>query len=142
MLHAFCFTPFCFLLFALRFTLFTFHQRLEIRKCDQLTNFQTYRRTWVGARDTCVSKKSTQNVYFPRPWETDPYICYIYGTFWHKFQIWNNIKSWCVRTSMHAMILLYKTLHYGEVVMENGNWFLGPFWAKVSLSLSKSLSFA
>ena len=32
--------------------LFTFHQRLEIPKCDQLT----YRRTWVGARDTCVSK--------------------------------------------------------------------------------------
>ena len=26
--------------------------------------------------------------------------------------------------------------------MENGNWFSRPFWVKVSLSLSKSLSFA
>ena len=34
------------------------------------------------------------------------------------------------------------SLHYGEVVMENGNWFTRSFWAKVSLSLSKSLSFA
>ena len=33
-------------------------------------------------------------------------------------------------------------LHYAEVVMENGTWFLRPFWAKASLSLSKSLSFA
>ena len=29
------------------------NQRLEIRKCDQRTNGLT----WVGARDTCVSKK-------------------------------------------------------------------------------------
>ena len=35
-------------------------QRLEIRKCDQLTNLPTNQPTnqltWVGARDTCVSK--------------------------------------------------------------------------------------
>ena len=32
-------------------------QRLEIRKCDLLTYQPTYQLTWVGARDTCVSKK-------------------------------------------------------------------------------------
>ena len=35
-------------------------QRLEIQKCDQLTNLPTNQPTnqltWVGARDTCVSK--------------------------------------------------------------------------------------
>ena len=31
-------------------------QRLEIRKCDQPTNLRTNQLTWVGARDTCVSK--------------------------------------------------------------------------------------
>ena len=39
------------------FSLFTFHQRLEIRKCDGLTHLLTYQLTWVGARDTCLSKK-------------------------------------------------------------------------------------
>ena len=34
-------------------------QRLEIRKCDQLTNGPTDGLTWVGARDTCVSKKGS-----------------------------------------------------------------------------------
>ena len=32
-------------------------QRLEIRKCDLLTDQPTDGLTWVGARDTCVSKK-------------------------------------------------------------------------------------
>ena len=32
-------------------------QRLEIRKCDGPTNGLTNLLTWVGARDTCVSKK-------------------------------------------------------------------------------------
>ena len=32
------------------------NQRLEIRKCDQPTNLRTNQLTWVGARDTCVSK--------------------------------------------------------------------------------------
>ena len=32
-------------------------QRLEIRKCDGRTDQQTNQLTWVGARDTCVSKK-------------------------------------------------------------------------------------
>ena len=42
-----------FLLFTFHFSLFTWgDQRLEVRKCDQWT----YLRTWVGARDTCVSK--------------------------------------------------------------------------------------
>ena len=30
---------------------------MEIRKCDQLTDLPTDGLTWVGARDTCVSKK-------------------------------------------------------------------------------------
>ena len=32
-------------------------QRLEIRKCDLRTDQRTNQLTWVGARDTCVSKK-------------------------------------------------------------------------------------
>ena len=36
----------------------------------------------------------------------------------------------------------WASLHYAEVAMENGIWFSRPFWAKVSLSLSQSLSFA
>ena len=43
-------------------------QRLEIRKCDlptyQLTNQLTNQLTWVGARDTCVSK----NIYTGIGW--------------------------------------------------------------------------
>ena len=33
-------------------------QRLEIRKCDGPTNGPTNQLTWVGARDTCVSKNA------------------------------------------------------------------------------------
>ena len=41
-------------------------QRLEIRKCDLLTYQSTYQLTWVGARDTCMSKKcqSMMGVYY------------------------------------------------------------------------------
>ena len=35
-------------------------QRLEIRKCDGPTDGRTNGLTWVGARDTCVSK----NIYY------------------------------------------------------------------------------
>ena len=38
-------------------------QRLEIRKCDQLTYLPTNQLTWVGARDTCVSKKVATAVW-------------------------------------------------------------------------------
>ena len=37
-------------------------QRLEIRKCDQRTNQPTNGLTWVGARDTCVSKNYKNNL--------------------------------------------------------------------------------
>ena len=50
--------------YALRFTLhfspFTFHFSLRATrdwKSESVTNQRTYKRTWVGARDTCVSKK-------------------------------------------------------------------------------------
>ena len=51
----YAFEKYTFEKYALRFHFspFTFHFSLEIRQCDQLTD----RRTWVGARDTCVSKK-------------------------------------------------------------------------------------
>ena len=38
-------------------------QRLEIRKCDGPTNGPTNQLTWVGARDTCVSKKGEFQTY-------------------------------------------------------------------------------
>ena len=49
-------------------------QRLEIRKCDlptnlptyQLTNQLTNQLTWVGARDTCVSKKMISSLNLSR----------------------------------------------------------------------------
>ena len=37
-------------------------QRLEIRKCDQPTYLPTNLLTWVGARDTCVSKNKTKKI--------------------------------------------------------------------------------
>ena len=37
------------------------NQKLEIRKCDFNTNQLTDQLTWVGARDTCVSKNKTNN---------------------------------------------------------------------------------
>merc|ERR1711978_521036 len=40
-------------------------QRLEIRKCDGPTNGRTDQLTWVGARDTCVSKNIARGITDP-----------------------------------------------------------------------------
>ena len=57
----------CFALYALRITLyalhllFTFHFSLRATrdwKSESVTNQPTNQRTWVGARDTCVSKNT------------------------------------------------------------------------------------
>ena len=47
-----------------QFSLFNFQpvrdaDKFDIQKCDLPTYIQTDRHTWVGVRDTCVSKKNT-----------------------------------------------------------------------------------
>ena len=63
-LDKYTFGKYTFEKYALRFTLhfspFTFHFSLRATrdwKSESVTNQRTYKRTWVGARDTCVSKK-------------------------------------------------------------------------------------
>ena len=61
---------------------------------------------------------------------------------------WNVVENWWrndlskLTTFNPVFQLLHSAMHCAEVVMENGIWFSSPFWARVSLSLSKSLSFA
>ena len=70
--------------------------------------------------------------------------------FWWTFvvDIWLFLRNsacsfhWLSSSIFSCSSFVRPALQFAEVVMENGNWFPRPFWAKASLSLSKSLSFA